>query len=132
VSAICASPADSGTGVVDKVPLDKVRALQHTLYRTAKADPGRRFHALWDKVLRRDVLWRAWVAVRTNNGDRLLDEIQGGPVKRHQRGRGFGWSVLAYKSIDQCGLLSLDGAVIAPRADKPWREKPNAGGERRR
>ena len=93
MSAICASPADSGTGVVDTVPLDKVRALQHTLYRTAKADPGRRFHALWDKVLRRDVLWRAWVAVRTNNGapgidrttldwiekeygiDRLLDEL---------------------------------------------------------
>ena len=49
-------------------PLDKVRALQHTLYRTAKADPGRRFHALWDKVLRRDVLWRAWVGVRGNNG----------------------------------------------------------------
>jgi hypothetical protein len=47
VSAICASPADSGIGVVDTVPLDKVRALQHTLYRTAKADPGRRFHALW-------------------------------------------------------------------------------------
>ncbi|MEU5844895.1 hypothetical protein [Saccharopolyspora shandongensis] len=41
-----------------------MRALQHTLYRAAKADPGRRFHALWDKVLRRDVLWRAWVAVR--------------------------------------------------------------------
>jgi len=49
-------------------PVDKVRALQHTLYRAAKADPGRRFHALWDKVLRRDVLWRAWVAVRRNNG----------------------------------------------------------------
>ena len=46
-----ASPADGG-----RSPLDKVRALQHTLYRAAKADPGRRFHALWDKVLRRDVL----------------------------------------------------------------------------
>jgi group II intron reverse transcriptase/maturase len=68
VSAVSASPAGRGTVVVDKVPLDKVRALQHTLYRTAKADPGRRFHALWDKVLRRDVLWRAWVAVRRNNG----------------------------------------------------------------
>jgi RNA-directed DNA polymerase len=58
-----------------------VRALQHTLYRAAKADPGRRFHALWDKVLRRDVLWRAWVAVRTNNGapgiDRTtLDQVE--------------------------------------------------------
>ena len=73
MSAQKASPADRGAIVVDKVPLDKVRALQHTLYRTAKADPGRRFHALWDKVLRRDVLWRAWVAVRTNNGAPGID-----------------------------------------------------------
>jgi group II intron reverse transcriptase/maturase len=93
VSAEKASPADAGTAVVSRIPVDKVRALQHTLYRTAKADPGRRFHALWDKVLRRDVLWRGWVAVRRNDGapgidrttldwiekeygiDRLLDEL---------------------------------------------------------
>jgi len=70
VSADLASPADSG-----RSPLDKVRALQHTLYRAAKADPGRRFHALWDKVLRRDVLWRAWVAVRSNDGAPGIDRI---------------------------------------------------------
>ena len=35
---------------------DKVRELQRTLYRAAKADPGRRFHALYDKIYRRDVL----------------------------------------------------------------------------
>jgi len=52
--------------------------------------------------------------------------------KRHKRGRGFGRSVVAYKSTDSCGLLNLNGTVIAPRANKPWREKPNAGGERRR
>lgn len=108
MSAVKASPADSGAVVTDKVPLDKVRALQHTLYRTAKADPGRRFHALWDKVLRRDVLWRAWVAVRRNDGapgvdritldwveqqygiDRLLDELVGelreGRIGRFRRG----------------------------------------------
>jgi RNA-directed DNA polymerase len=60
-----------------------VRALQHTLYRTAKADPGRRFHALWDKVFRRDVLWCGWVAVRANNGapgidKATLDQIEHG------------------------------------------------------
>ncbi|MFE9099075.1 reverse transcriptase domain-containing protein [Streptomyces sp. NPDC007264] len=66
--------------------------MQHALYRAAKADPGRRFHALGDKVHRRDVLRRAWVMVRRNNGapgidattltqveeygiDRLLDEL---------------------------------------------------------
>src|SRR5437763_13441697 len=71
---------------------DKVRELQRTLYRAAKADPGRRFHALYDKVYRRDVLERAWKLVRANRGaagidrqtiadvqeygvDRLLDEL---------------------------------------------------------
>jgi RNA-directed DNA polymerase len=71
---------------------DKVRDLQRTLYRAAKADPGRRFHALYDKVYRRDVLERAWGSVRANRGaagidlqtiadveqygvDRLLDEL---------------------------------------------------------
>jgi group II intron reverse transcriptase/maturase len=54
--------------------MDPVRALQHALYRAAKADPGRRFHALRDKVYRRDVLWRAWVAVRRNAGAPGIDE----------------------------------------------------------
>ena len=49
-----ASPAASGSA-----PPDPVRALQHTLYRTAKMDAGRRFHALGDKVIRSDVLMRA-------------------------------------------------------------------------
>jgi hypothetical protein len=52
---------------------DSVRAVQHALYRAAKADPGRRFHALHDKVFRRDVLWRAWVMVRRNNGAPGID-----------------------------------------------------------
>src|SRR6266571_1816070 len=58
---------------------DRVRALQRALYRAAKADPERRFHALYDKVHRRDVLERAWGLVRANRGaagiDRLLDEL---------------------------------------------------------
>ena len=54
--------------------MDPVRALQHALYRAAKADPGRRFHALYDKVCRRDVLQRAWVAVRRNNGAPGIDK----------------------------------------------------------
>ncbi|MFI6960127.1 group II intron reverse transcriptase/maturase [Nocardia sp. NPDC050408] len=61
--------------------LDPVRALQHTLYRSAKADPGRRFHALRDKVYRRDVLWRAWVAVRRNNGAPGVDETTLGQIE---------------------------------------------------
>jgi group II intron reverse transcriptase/maturase len=53
---------------------DKVRELQRTLYRTAKADPGRRFHALYDKVYRRDVLERAWEQVRRNRGAAGIDQ----------------------------------------------------------
>jgi group II intron reverse transcriptase/maturase len=52
---------------------DKVRELQRTLYRAAKADPKRRFHALYDKVLRRDVLERAWGLVRANRGAAGID-----------------------------------------------------------
>src|SRR5438067_10246267 len=52
---------------------DKVRELQRTLYRAAKADPKRRFHALYDKVYRRDVLERAWELVRANRGAAGID-----------------------------------------------------------
>jgi hypothetical protein len=52
--------------------------------------------------------------------------------KRHKRGRRCGLSVLAYRVPDRCGLIRLSGIVVAPRANKPWRERPNVGGERRR
>lgn len=68
VSALVASPTP-GVEI-----LDPVRALQHALYRAAKADPGRRFHALHDKVHRRDVLQRAWWLVRRNAGAPGIDQ----------------------------------------------------------
>lgn len=53
---------------------DKARDLQRTLYRAAKASPERRFHALYDKVYREDVLSRAWQEVKTNAGAAGVDQ----------------------------------------------------------
>jgi len=62
---------------------DSVRELQRTLYRAAKADPGRRFHALYDKVYRRDVLERAWASVRANRGAAGIDRQTIADVERY-------------------------------------------------
>ena len=47
---------------------EKTNVLQSSLYKAAVADPGRRFHALYDKLYREDVLQVAWQQVRENNG----------------------------------------------------------------
>jgi RNA-directed DNA polymerase len=52
--------------------------------------------------------------------------------KKHRRSRAFGWRVMITSVPGEPGLISLYGIVVAPRAGKPWRDKPNAGGERRR
>lgn len=55
--------------------LDPVRALQRVLYRSAKQDRTSRFHALFDKLVRSDVMWRAWVDVATNQGAPGVDGV---------------------------------------------------------
>jgi RNA-directed DNA polymerase len=65
--------------------VDRVRALQRVLYRCAKQDRDRRFHALFDKVARSDVMERAWGEVRQNRGAPgidgvTIDEIEGSGV----------------------------------------------------
>jgi RNA-directed DNA polymerase len=55
-------------------------------------------------------------------------------AKRHRRSRSFGWYVVAFASSNQLGLIDLTthGTVVAPRPLRAWRDRPNAGGERRR
>ena len=62
-------------------PVDNVRQLQRKLWAAAKQSPQRRFHALFDRLHRADVLWEAWKRVRANRGaagvDRLtLEQVQ--------------------------------------------------------
>jgi RNA-directed DNA polymerase len=54
---------------------DNVRQLQRRLWSAAKRQPGRRFHALLDRIYRRDVLWEAWRRVRTNRGAAGIDAM---------------------------------------------------------
>ena len=54
---------------------EKVRQLQNKLYLTAKKCSSRRFHALYDKVYRDDVLYEAWKRVKANKGSSGIDGI---------------------------------------------------------
>jgi group II intron reverse transcriptase/maturase len=55
------------------IPVEKVRELQHGLFKAAQRGPGRRFHALYDRICRGDVLREAWKRVRANRGAAGVD-----------------------------------------------------------
>jgi RNA-directed DNA polymerase len=53
--------------------IDKAQQLQRALYRAAKRNATRRFHALYDKVYREDILWKAWEMVKAFRGTAGVD-----------------------------------------------------------
>ncbi len=114
MSALVASPTQ---GVEE---LDAVRALQRKLYRAAKADPGRRFHALFDKVHRRDVLGRAWEQVRANRGAAGIDRITIQAVER------YGESLL----LDELASELKEGRYRPLPARRVWIPKPDQSEKR--
>jgi RNA-directed DNA polymerase len=79
--------------------------LQHALYRAAKADPNRRFHALFDKVHRRDVLERAWQDVRRNRGAAGIDRV-------------------TLADVEEYGVARLLDELAAELKDKRYRPLP--------
>jgi RNA-directed DNA polymerase len=61
---------------------EKSRQLQRRLYLAAKKSRNRRFHALYDRIFRPDVLWRAWEEVKANGGSAGVDGVRLEEVER--------------------------------------------------
>jgi RNA-directed DNA polymerase len=70
-----------------RVPTGKVRELQRKLWAAAKQSQGRRFHALYDRIHRGDVLWEAWERVRANRGAAGVDRVTLDAVEAYGVGR---------------------------------------------
>jgi RNA-directed DNA polymerase len=63
-------------------PQDKSRELQRKLYLAAKRNRNRRFHALYDRIFRPDILSQAWEEVRRNGGSAGIDGVSIEDVER--------------------------------------------------
>ena len=100
--------------------VDQVRELQRTLYRAAKADPKRRFHALYDKVYRRGVMARAWDQVRRNRGAGGIDRMTLADVEAYGVSR----------MLDELATDLREGQYRALPGRRVWIPKP--GTEERR
>jgi hypothetical protein len=105
--------------------VSNLQALQRVLYRSAKQDPTRRFHALNDKLTRSDVMWQAWVNVATNHGapgvDGVsIDSIEAGGTE----GVGSFLDSLAAQAKAQSYRPQPLRRVHIPKAGKPGETRP--------
>lgn len=114
-----ASPARSARQACG---LDPVRALQWTLYRSAKSDPTRRFHALYGHVARSDVLAWAWADVRKNRGAPGVDGVRIADVER--TGVREFLDVLAVKVAEQTYRPAPLRRVRIPKPGRPGQTRP--------
>ena len=71
-------------------PMEKSRELQRKLYLEAKRSRNRRFHALYDRIFRPDILRQAWEEVRRNGGSAGEDGVTIEDVEKEGVGQFLG------------------------------------------
>jgi RNA-directed DNA polymerase len=118
------------------------RAMQHARDRIRELTARERLRVPVEQVVQEvNRFLRGWAGYfRYGNSTRQFDKIRSYAIgrlalfvaKRHKRSRRYGWGIVVHASPDFMGLINLNGTVVAPRPNRPWREKPNAGGEGRR
>ncbi len=110
------SPADPTSGLV---PCGgDVRELQRALWACAKRSPDRRFHALYDRIWRSDVLREAWRRVRANRGAAGVDRLALAEVEEYGVERMLGELQRALRDgryrpapVRRVGIPKPDGGV---------------------
>ncbi len=65
------------------IPPPKLQKLQAALHAKAKASPDQRFHALYDKVYRKDILGHAYACCRVNGGAEGVDSRSFEDIERY-------------------------------------------------
>ena len=68
-------------------PVDKVRELQRALFIAAKRSPKRRFHALFDRIWRGDVLLDCWARSVTREAHMPHEKTVGKPCAGNPHAR---------------------------------------------
>jgi len=137
------SPARAGKRPITflaRWPADK--AMQHARDRLRELTDRSRFRVPVEEVVQ-EMNWflGGWAAYfKYGNSARRFVQLQWYAQmrlglflsKRFGRGRGFGRWLVGVRVPARLRLASLVGIVVAPRPNRSWRGKPNAGGERRR
>jgi len=105
--------------------ISSLQALQRVLYRSAKQDPTRRFHAVYDKLTRSDVMSQAWINVVTNQGAPGVDGVSIDSIKAggYEGVTSFLDELSAEVKAETYRPLPLRRVNI-PKAGKPGQTRP--------